>query len=104
MWARQRTPDLNNAQRFLRGGTQAHALDTQEDTLQDHSHDVNDPGHTHVFYDNYFGTHEVGFGPGNSYNRKHDSWSATHWDKTDRGTTGISVSSVEIVKNNNRII
>ena len=49
IWAGQRTPDLNNAGRFLRGGTQANVLETQEDALQDHTHYISDPGHSHSF-------------------------------------------------------
>jgi len=36
IWRGQKTPDLNNAGRFLRGGTQANALETQEDALEDY--------------------------------------------------------------------
>ena len=54
MWAGQKTPDLNNAQRFLRGGTQTEVLETQEDALQQHEHNLYDPGHTHYFTDRYW--------------------------------------------------
>ena len=44
IWEGLVTPDLNNAQRFLRGGTQANVLEEQDDALQDHTHYLNDPG------------------------------------------------------------
>ena len=53
MWAGQKTPDLNNAQRFLRGGTQTEVLETQEDALQSHSHHHTDFGHTHRHADHH---------------------------------------------------
>ena len=49
IWKGQATPDLNNAQRFLRGGNQSLALETQDDALQDHSHYIRDPGHQHSY-------------------------------------------------------
>ena len=52
IWEGQTTPDLNNAERFLRGGTQVKALETQEDAVQSHEHDIHDPGHKHET--NYF--------------------------------------------------
>ena len=45
VWAGQRTPDLNNERRFLRGGRDETVLTMEEDALQDHTHSVVDPGH-----------------------------------------------------------
>ena len=53
IWEGQTTPDLNNAQRFLRGGPQANVLETQEDALQQHEHYANDPGHIHSYKDSF---------------------------------------------------
>ena len=45
VWAGQRTPDLNNERRFLRGGRDETVLTMEEDALQNHTHTVVDPGH-----------------------------------------------------------
>ena len=51
IWAGERTPDLNNERRFLRGGSDREVLTLEEDMVQDHGHEVNDPGHTHSYED-----------------------------------------------------
>merc|ERR1712001_288543 len=38
IWKGRRTPDLNNAKRFLRGGIVSEALMFEEDSVQEHSH------------------------------------------------------------------
>ena len=45
IWAGQKTPDLNNEKRFLRGGSDQEVLTLEEDMVMDHTHDISDPGH-----------------------------------------------------------
>ena len=44
-WAGGKTPDLNSAGLFLRGGEEAAVLEVEEDQVQEHEH--KDPGHGH---------------------------------------------------------
>ena len=53
IWAGQKTPDLNNEKRFLRGAPDDTVLIFEEDMLQDHEHVVTDHGHTHVYTDEH---------------------------------------------------
>ena len=47
--ASQRTPNLNGEERFLRGtAIETNAWQFQDAMLENHIHDVNDPGHTHT--------------------------------------------------------
>ena len=41
------TPNLNGERYFLRGGDDFTVTRTEEDMVQDHTHDVEDPGHSH---------------------------------------------------------
>ena len=50
-WKGFRTPDLNTARRFLRGGPDRDMLALEEDQLEDHTHKFHDPGHTHGYDD-----------------------------------------------------
>ena len=70
IWAGERTPDLNNERRFLRGGSDTSVLSRKQnnmifltddliaisfqcrmtnDQLQDHAHSVTNPGHSHPY-------------------------------------------------------
>ena len=62
IWKGHRTPDLNNAKRFLRGGSVSNALKVEEDSLQEHTHyhTLTDDGHTHGFTDRYVGGNSNG--------------------------------------------
>ena len=44
---------MNNAKRFLRGGSVSNALKIEEDSLQEHTHyhTLTDDGHTHAYTD-----------------------------------------------------
>ena len=55
IWEGKKTPDLNNERRFLRGGPDSDMLNMEEDQMQDHMHDFNDPGHDHPYNDIYLG-------------------------------------------------
>ena len=48
IWAGSLTPDLNGKKRFLRGGSDAEYLDTEDDQIQDLELSINDPGHSHT--------------------------------------------------------
>merc|ERR1719393_221637 len=53
IWAGQKTPDLNNEMRFLRGAPDDSILTLEDDQLQDHHHDISDPGHEHQYTDHH---------------------------------------------------
>ena len=55
IWAGQKTPDLNNEMRFVRGAPDDSVLTLEEDQLMDHEHNFNDPGHTHDYKDYSYG-------------------------------------------------
>jgi len=92
IWAGQRTPDLNNEMRFLRGSSDDTVLSLEEDMILDHEHSVNDPGHTHGYVDNFrdsqdsywwaAGYHQPWLNP-----RNHDKL-------TDSEVTGVTVKGV----------
>ena len=94
IWAGHTTPDINKSRRFLRGGIVTNALNLEEDSLQDHTHEsrLNDPGHAHRYDDKYFQDHVNGF-PSWAFedyaderlDQSHDSISAY-------ATTGITMS------------
>merc|ERR1712226_72266 len=44
-WAGGKTPDLNSAGLFLRGGEEDAILEVEEDQIKNHEHE--DPGHSH---------------------------------------------------------
>jgi len=79
IWAGQKTPDLNNAQRFLRGGTDASALSLEDHMLLDHEHSHTDPGHTHDYYDGYR-NHDSSHG--GDYGSRHEAY--TYYTHTTR--------------------
>merc|ERR1719507_2404363 len=62
VWAGQLTPNLNGEKRFLRGASDSEVLTMEEDQMQDHKHQVSDPGHSHSFVDKYpnFNEHDNG--------------------------------------------
>ena len=90
IWAGQRTPDLNNGKRFLRGGSDLDVLTMEEDMMQDHHHNVDDPGHQH----------ESPFEQDSSINQGAGShmWAASDNSfpnpQTQTSKTGISVTGV----------
>jgi hypothetical protein len=46
-WAGQYTPNLNGNRLFLRGTNPENVLEIQDDSFEDHSHVIVDPGHSH---------------------------------------------------------
>ena len=47
IWAGSLTPDLNGQKHFLRGGSDAEYLETENDQIQDLGLSIIDPGHSH---------------------------------------------------------
>ena len=94
-WTGKKTPDLNEANRFLRGGPQSEALNIQEDSLQDHTHNLNDPGHTHAYVDKW------NDGPNNGYigsegaDHSWDSFNTPHNGISSSSKSGISVTNIK---------
>merc|ERR1719458_1270097 len=86
VWAGQLTPNLNGERRFLRGASDSEVLNLEEDQMQDHKHQVSDPGHFHK-YDDKYSNHADGedghWGPGSSdqavdrFDKSHDSTSGS---------------------------
>jgi len=64
IWAGKYTPNLNGEKRFLRGGIDADQLKFEEDQIQDHLHEFNDPGHSHAYGDKWsnIGDRPIGAG------------------------------------------
>ena len=64
-WEGQLTPNLNGEERFLRGGLDDVQLQTEEDSLQAHTHGISDPGHNHGYSDRWSaaGSLPAGVGP-----------------------------------------
>ena len=50
-WEGETTPNINGEERFLRGGLDGVQLQTEDDSLQAHTHDVSDAGHSHPYDD-----------------------------------------------------
>ena len=48
IWTGKNVPNLNGERRFLRGGNDEDMLKLEEDQMQDHIHDFEDPGHGHA--------------------------------------------------------
>ena len=96
IWAGKITPDLNNARRFLRGGTDADQLKLEEDQLQDHIHGVTDPGHSHPYIDKYVWLSEDIYGHQgpDGTDAKGNRWDYPDQCTTSSETTGISVTGV----------
>ena len=88
IWAGERTPNLNTAGRFLRGGSDETVLTLEEDMVQDHQHGVNDPGHTHPSPYKY----ELAFACGSVCGADYSSPSSQ--ETIPSSTTGISVTGI----------
>ena len=95
-WAGQLTPNLNGEKRFLRGASDSDVLTLEDDQMQDHKHEVSDPGHSHGYDDKYtqYPAHEDGhYGPtgGDKNNERFDK---SHPSTTVSKQTGITVDSI----------
>jgi len=102
IWAGRTTPDLNGEKRFLRGGADGEVLVLEDDQLQNHEHEVfdpghkhgvTDPGHTHMYddkYPNYDANEEGHPGPGPG-DTEHDRFDKSHNSISVSATTGLHV-------------
>ena len=102
IWAGRNTPDLNGEKRFLRGGADGEVLGLQEDQLQDHEHEVSDPGHehgladpghSHGYVDKYEGTPSDGHGGPEGIDNRDERFDKSHNSISSPATTGLSVDS-----------
>merc|ERR1712227_20663 len=91
IWEGKLVPDLNNEMRFLRGAPDSSILTMESDQLEEHKHEVNDPGHTHPYKDSTADKDSqclsIGFGCAHD-NQSHDR-------STSSTSTGITVNGVE---------
>lgn len=93
-WEGQRTPNINGEKRFLRGGSDRNQLITEEDSLQEHTHGVSDPGHRHRYHDKWTNFNGNGhLGPG-SVDDEHDDWDRDHARETNLAQSNIRVTNV----------
>ena len=95
IWSGQKTPDLNKAQRFLRGGTQAKALEVQDDALQQHEHVINDPGHSHAFVDSDYTYGDDEKIHSSIFSNSYDIDEDNHDSETSPSYTGIIINGVK---------
>merc|ERR1719507_2984937 len=91
VWAGQLTPNLNGEKRFLRGASDSEVLTMEEDQMQDHKHQVSDPGHTHDYNDKY--TNNVD-GPKPGPEDGEGIFGYDHDSTSDSSQTGITVDGV----------
>ena len=92
-WEGETTPNINGEERFLRGGLDANQLQTEEDSLQAHTHDVSDSGHDHVYDDKYTTLRQdyrITSGGSYTYDYNADSHAST----TNSATSNIKVTDV----------
>ena len=90
IWTGKNVPDLNNGRRFLRGSSDDTILSLEDDMVQDHKHELNDPGHNHDYIDSYFGgqTFELGLTHDWTFNFVRET------KTTDPETTGVTVEGI----------
>ena len=94
-WAGEMTPDINGESRFLRGGSDRYQLETEEDSLQQHTHGVSDPGHKHGFYDKFNGKDWSNghWGP-NGADQHNNRYDKNHWSTSMKANSNIQVTNV----------
>ena len=81
IWQGLLSPNLNSDGFFLRGGSDAEVLDTQEDQIQDHGH--TDYGHTHgsdSHYHQYTAYYSELYGGGGTGECKPDAGQCIHYE------------------------
>ena len=92
-WTGRRVPDLNGDRRFLRGGSDDEMLTLEDDQILQHTHNIQDNGHTHPYVDTYFNDYEDGKGPIRG-DIDYDSFTQQHSKNTGTAKTGITVEGV----------
>ena len=98
-WEGETTPNINGEERFLRGGVDSVQLETEEDSLQSHTHDVSDSGHDHGYEDIYTDTDELTIPNGNTYGYQYTHHS--HASTTNSATSNIKVTDVNGARTSN---
>jgi len=96
IWAGKYAPDLISEKRFLRGGPDSDQLKYEEDQLQDHQHEVSDPGHGHGYVDTWTDCsvhNDDELGP-NGKDHENESFSIRHDKITENVKAGVSVKGV----------
>jgi len=91
VWAGQLTPNLNGEKRFLRGASDSEVLTLEEDQMQDHKHQVSDPGHSHVYDDRYTDNRD---GPHTGPGDGEGIFGLSHTRTSEKSTSGITVEGV----------
>ena len=91
-WEGETTPNINGEERFLRGGLDADQLQTEEDSLQAHTHDVSDSGHDHGYDDRYATKNNPYFDCGNNCGADYNT--VSHARTTSSATSNIKVTDV----------
>ena len=93
VWAGQLTPNLNGEKRFLRGSSDSEMLTMEEDQMQDHKHQVSDPGHSHSYDDKYTSYNEHDDGAPGPKGADNDD---ERFDKSHDRTSGSSHSGLTV--------
>ena len=95
-WEGEKTPNINGEERFLRGGLDGVQLETEEDSLQAHTHEVSDSGHNHG-YDDKYSSYDNGvngiLGPRGG-DRSGDRFDQSHSSTTNGAYSNIKVTDV----------
>merc|ERR1712126_257473 len=100
-WAGQKTPNINGENRFLRGGIDGVMLQTQDDSIQSHTHSVTDPGHAHGYIDKwpscaYFEKiHQDGIAGPKDCDKSRDRYDQSHASTSKRSFSGVKVTGVQ---------
>merc|ERR1712126_24464 len=100
-WAGQKTPNINGENRFLRGGMDGVMLQTQDDSIQSHTHSVTDPGHAHGYIDKwpscaYFEKiHQDGIAGPKDCDKSRDRYDQSHASTSKRSFSGVKVTGVQ---------
>merc|ERR1711971_780713 len=96
VWAGQLTPNLNGEKRLLRGASDSEVLTLEEDQMQDHKHQVSDPGHSHVYDDRYTDNraNDNGFWGPEGADKEDERFDKSHPSISDPKHTGMTVEGI----------
>merc|ERR1719239_1782729 len=96
VWAGQLTPNLNGEKRFLRGASDSEVLTMEDDQMQDHKHQVSDPGHSHSYDDKYpeHPANDNGFWGPKGADKEDERFDHSHPSISDPNHTGMTVEGV----------
>ena len=95
IWEGKRVPNLNGEKRFLRGGPDCSVLNMEDDQLQNHEHLVSDPGHTHVYEDQFTVEGINGYRGPCCTDTNHQRFMAPHSKTSESQETGVTVTGVK---------